>query len=108
MDSVIGLVMNILTYLLFLVVIISWLRLLWHRPNRAVIVFASYAIALFMLLAGFMWVSTFGLKVFMAVASILFLRVVGRWALDEPLPEALRPSFRERTERPHPASGKGP
>jgi hypothetical protein len=78
--------MNILTYLLFLVVIISWLRLLWHRPNRAVIVFASYAIALFMLLAGFMWVSTFGLKVFMAVASILFLRVVGRWALDEPLP----------------------
>jgi len=82
-----ALVDSILAYLMCFLMIISWFRLLRRSPNRAVIVSASYVIALFMLLAGFMWVSTFGLKVFLVVASILFLRVVSRWAyLHEPLP----------------------
>jgi hypothetical protein len=76
-----------LAYFICFLVIILWLRLLRRSPNRAVIVFASYVIALFMLLVGVIWVSSLGLKGFLVVASILFLRVVGRWAyLHEPLP----------------------
>ena len=97
----IALVRSILAYLICFLAIISWFRLLRRSPNRAVIVFASYVIALFMLLAaihaGFLlWAQ--GLP---GRGERLFLQVVGRWAnLHEPLPTSEVASVPDKVDFP--------